>query len=141
VSKHPAARNPSTQAPPRGRTLLRSCARAHAAARPGAAPPLVPPPLSRCAPSFAPAGYAAHVCRQSLDSGWGCGYRNLQMLASHLLARRPDLAAVLFGGCGWLPDIRERPFWGGPGGVEAALLAVLASWVCGGGASQKVSRA
>ncbi|KAI8467703.1 MAG: peptidase family C78-domain-containing protein [Monoraphidium minutum] len=56
-------------------------------------------------------GYAAHLSRAPMDSGWGCGYRNLQMLSSFLLARRPDVAAVLFGGCGWLPDIPSLQAW------------------------------
>ncbi|GBF94761.1 hypothetical protein Rsub_07644 [Raphidocelis subcapitata] len=56
-------------------------------------------------------GHVAHLSRAQLDSGWGCGYRNLQMLASHLLARRPDVAPVLFGGCGWLPDLPSLQAW------------------------------
>ncbi|GAU51233.1 hypothetical protein TSUD_412350 [Trifolium subterraneum] len=49
-------------------------------------------------------GYVDHF--QSLDSedaGWGCGWRNIQMLSSHLLAQRPDAREVLFGGSGFVP--------------------------------------
>lgn len=58
--------------------------------------------------------YAAHAARSlALDSGWGCGYRNLQMQAAALLAAaRPEARAALFGGCGYVPDIRERALWG-----------------------------
>ena len=56
---------------------------------------------------------------QSLDSedaGWGCGWRNIQMLSSHLLARRPEAREILFGGLGFVPNIpllhpvRVKPF-------------------------------
>ncbi|KAL5075384.1 hypothetical protein RYX36_014368 [Vicia faba] len=51
---------------------------------------------------------------QSLDSedaGWGCGWRNIQMLSSHLLARRPEAREVLFGGLGFVPDIPLLQIW------------------------------
>lgn len=51
---------------------------------------------------------------QSLDSedaGWGCGWRNIQMLGSHLLAQRLDAREVLFGGSGFVPDIPSLQRW------------------------------
>jgi hypothetical protein len=43
------------------------------------------------------------------DSGWGCGYRNIQMQASHQLMRGdPAVRAALFGGCGFVPDVGEH---------------------------------
>ncbi|KAJ4832488.1 hypothetical protein Tsubulata_000036 [Turnera subulata] len=48
----------------------------------------------------------------SEDAGWGCGWRNIQMLASHLLSRRRDDAGeVLFGGAGFVPDIPSLQRW------------------------------
>lgn len=32
----------------------------------------------------------------SVDVGWGCGWRNIQMLSSHLLAHRKEARKVLF---------------------------------------------
>jgi len=29
-----------------------------------------------------------HICSMPGDLGWGCGWRNMQMLATHLLRRR-----------------------------------------------------
>ena len=53
--------------------------------------------------------------REGLDNGWGCGWRNLQMLASHLLAGRGEEAdlrrRLLFGGCGYVPDIAACQAW------------------------------
>lgn len=45
-------------------------------------------------------GYLEHFGALSKDRGWGCGYRNIQMLTSHLLRRSPQLGARLFGGFG-----------------------------------------
>ena len=57
-------------------------------------------------------GYVDH--HQSLsseDTGWGCGWRNIQMLSSHLLRQRPESRQVLFGGCGFVPDIPSLQRW------------------------------
>ena len=57
-------------------------------------------------------GYVDHF--QSLESedvGWGCGWRNIQMLSSHLLAQRPEAREVLFGGSGFVPDIPSLQRW------------------------------
>jgi hypothetical protein len=48
-----------------------------------------------------------HYSRQYVDSGWGCGYRNIQMLCGYLLQQDPAYAAALFGGRGFVPDIGE----------------------------------
>ncbi|XAR52109.1 hypothetical protein NMG60_11020013 [Bertholletia excelsa] len=57
-------------------------------------------------------GYVDHF--QSIDSedaGWGCGWRNIQMLSSHLLMHRQDAREVLFGGSGFVPDIASLQRW------------------------------
>ncbi|XP_076909065.1 uncharacterized protein LOC143566192 [Bidens hawaiensis] len=58
-------------------------------------------------------GYVDHF--QSLnaqDVGWGCGWRNIQMLASHLLLQRPEqVRGLLFGGSGSVPDIPSLQRW------------------------------
>lgn len=57
-------------------------------------------------------GYIDH--HQSLvseDAGWGCGWRNIQMLSSHLLMLRKEARAALFGGCGFVPDIPSLQRW------------------------------
>jgi hypothetical protein len=48
------------------------------------------------------------------DSGWGCGFRNIQMQISHQLMRG-DAAVrqALFGGCGYVPDIGELTWTAG----------------------------
>lgn len=51
------------------------------------------------------AGPVTFCCRGQADAGWGCGYRNIQMQASHLLATSPAHRQALFGGAGFLPDI------------------------------------
>ncbi|KAJ8751388.1 hypothetical protein K2173_016588 [Erythroxylum novogranatense] len=56
-------------------------------------------------------GYVDHFhCMPSEDLGWGCGWRNIQMLSSHLL-RRESAREVLFGGCGYVPDIPSLQRW------------------------------
>lgn len=46
------------------------------------------------------------------DAGWGCGYRNIQMLSAHLLAsRNTHLAEVLFGGSKYVPDVQSLQAW------------------------------
>ncbi|XP_057950454.1 uncharacterized protein LOC131145424 [Malania oleifera] len=45
------------------------------------------------------------------DVGWGCGWRNIQMLSSHLLKQREEVKEVLFGGSGFVPDITSLQRW------------------------------
>ncbi|KAL9240229.1 hypothetical protein vseg_014473 [Gypsophila vaccaria] len=45
------------------------------------------------------------------DMGWGCGWRNIQMLCSHLLQERSEARHVLFGGSGFVPDIGSLQRW------------------------------
>ena len=53
--------------------------------------PLLPLPLDllHISASIDPpsAGPVAHFCAQRSDQGWGCGWRNIQIMASHLLLR------------------------------------------------------
>ncbi|KAE9599655.1 putative peptidase C78, ubiquitin modifier-specific peptidase 1/ 2 [Lupinus albus] len=47
-------------------------------------------------------GYVDHF--QSIESddvGWGCGWRNIQMLSSHLPAQRSEAREILFGEIAW----------------------------------------
>lgn len=62
--------------------------------------------LLRCVLSCA-AGPVTFCCRGQADAGWGCGYRNIQMQASHLLLTSPQHRRSLFTGAGFIPDIRE----------------------------------
>ncbi|KAF8379859.1 hypothetical protein HHK36_029308 [Tetracentron sinense] len=48
---------------------------------------------------------------ESEDVGWGCGWRNIQMLSSHLLMQRQEAREVLFGGSGFVPDITSLQRW------------------------------
>lgn len=52
-----------------------------------------------------------HQSVQSEDKGWGCGWRNIQMLSSHLLKQKPEAREVLFGGSGFVPDIPSLQRW------------------------------
>ncbi|KAM6586329.1 hypothetical protein CsatA_008934 [Cannabis sativa] len=58
-------------------------------------------------------GYVDHF--ESLeceDVGWGCGWRNIQMLSSHLFhQRQEEVKGVLFGGQGFIPDIPSLQRW------------------------------
>ncbi|KAK4403731.1 Zinc finger-containing ubiquitin peptidase 1 [Sesamum angolense] len=45
------------------------------------------------------------------DAGWGCGWRNIQMLSSHLIARRQEAREVLYGGSGFVPSIGSLQRW------------------------------
>lgn len=57
-------------------------------------------------------GYIDHYQSIELeDVGWGCGWRNIQMLCSHLLMQRPEAKKVLFGGSGFVPDISSLQRW------------------------------
>ncbi|KAL5726514.1 hypothetical protein ACHQM5_009553 [Ranunculus cassubicifolius] len=48
---------------------------------------------------------------KSEDRGFGCGWRNIQMLSSHLLVQRPETREVLFGGSGFVPEIAFLQRW------------------------------
>ncbi|KAL5568079.1 hypothetical protein UlMin_024654 [Ulmus minor] len=57
-------------------------------------------------------GYVDHF--QSIefeDAGWGCGWRNIQIVSSHLLFQREEAREVLFGGSGFVPDIPSLQKW------------------------------
>ncbi|KAK7282467.1 hypothetical protein RIF29_11275 [Crotalaria pallida] len=57
-------------------------------------------------------GYVDHFqCLESEDVGWGCGWRNIQMLCSHLLVQRSEAREALFGGSGFVPDIPSLQRW------------------------------
>lgn len=57
-------------------------------------------------------GYVEHFeSRHREDLGWGCGWRNIQMLSSHLLMQNPEAKDALFGGCGFVPDILALQRW------------------------------
>lgn len=45
------------------------------------------------------------------DIGWGCGWRNIQMLTSHLVVQRQEAKEILFGGDGLVPDILSLQRW------------------------------
>ncbi|KAJ0045352.1 hypothetical protein Pint_05426 [Pistacia integerrima] len=47
----------------------------------------------------------------SEDVGWGCGWRNIQMLSSFVISERQDAKDVLFGGSGFVPDIPSLQRW------------------------------
>ncbi|CAD7695674.1 unnamed protein product [Ostreobium quekettii] len=46
-----------------------------------------------------------------IDRGWGCGWRNAQMLVSAMLMRSTEWRESLFGGCGYVPDIGSLQAW------------------------------
>ncbi|XP_057857205.2 uncharacterized protein LOC131066466 isoform X1 [Cryptomeria japonica] len=48
---------------------------------------------------------------RSEDLGWGCGWRNIQMLSSHLLMQVSGAREMLFGGSGFIPDIPSLQRW------------------------------
>lgn len=50
------------------------------------------------------ATHVKHFSSGHGDRGWGCGYRNIQMLASSLL-EIPHFKSLLFGGIGHIPTI------------------------------------
>lgn len=57
-------------------------------------------------------GHVDHYqSNESEDIGWGCGWRNIQMLSSHLLVQRPDARGAMFGGSGFVPDILSLQRW------------------------------
>ncbi|EEF46713.1 conserved hypothetical protein [Ricinus communis] len=65
-----------------------------------------------CTSTVLLSGYVDHYqTLPSEDGGWGCGWRNIQMLSSYLLSCRPDAQQVLFGGSGFVPDIPYLQRW------------------------------
>ncbi|KAI3471290.1 hypothetical protein Pfo_027953 [Paulownia fortunei] len=57
-------------------------------------------------------GHIDHFeCAESWDVGWGCGWRNIQMLSSHLLSQRHEAREVLYGGSGFVPNIGSLQTW------------------------------
>ncbi|KAJ7547802.1 hypothetical protein O6H91_08G105000 [Diphasiastrum complanatum] len=61
---------------------------------------------------FALCGYIDHFQSQDgEDVGWGCGWRNIQMLSSNLLSEDPNAKATLFGGAGFVPNIQALQQW------------------------------
>ncbi|CAM6041865.1 unnamed protein product [Sphagnum compactum] len=49
--------------------------------------------------------------RKEEDLGWGCGWRNIQMLSFHLMMQDLHMKDVLFGGAGFVPDILALQNW------------------------------
>lgn len=45
------------------------------------------------------------------DVGWGCGWRNIQMLSSHLIRQRQEARQSLYGGSGFVPNIESLQRW------------------------------
>ncbi|RAL39803.1 hypothetical protein DM860_013004 [Cuscuta australis] len=45
------------------------------------------------------------------DVGWGCGWRNIQMISSHLIKYRQEARKTLFGGSEFVPDIPSLQKW------------------------------
>jgi hypothetical protein len=57
-------------------------------------------------------GYIEHFeSRLAEDLGWGCGWRNIQMLSSYIIAQDADCKDALFGGAGFVPDIPGMQQW------------------------------
>lgn len=57
-------------------------------------------------------GYIDHF--QSIafhDVGWGCGWRNIQMLSSYLIRQGKEAREVLYGGSGFVPGIEWLQGW------------------------------
>lgn len=69
--------------------------------------------VSQQLPSYqaAVAGDVDHFQTEKNDSGWGCGWRNIQMVCSHLLRHDKDMEAALFKGCGFVPDLLSLQAW------------------------------
>jgi hypothetical protein len=56
--------------------------------------------------------YVQHFeSRLEEDLGWGCGWRNIQMMSSHLLEKDDETRDALFGGAGFVPDISALQQW------------------------------
>jgi hypothetical protein len=54
-----------------------------------------------------------HYQATKSDSGWGCGWRNIQMMCSYLLAQQDhaDMREIMFGGAGFVPNISALQRW------------------------------
>lgn len=52
-----------------------------------------------------PSSDTDHYGQNASDRGWACGYRNIQMMSSHLLQRNEDFAKALFDGKGFVPTV------------------------------------
>lgn len=57
------------------------------------------------------AGPVDHYESQEADQKWGCGWRNIQMMASYLLRRDQASVDALFQGCGFVPDVLTLQAW------------------------------
>ncbi|CAM6038112.1 unnamed protein product [Sphagnum compactum] len=56
--------------------------------------------------------YVEHFeSRLEEDLGWGCGWRNIQMMSSHLLEKDDETRDALFGGAGFVPHISALQQW------------------------------
>lgn len=68
---------------------------------------------------------------QKPDARWGCGYRNIQVMASGLMARAPELRRLLFVGQGvpTVPSLQQwlEVAWGDGFDVEGAAQLVRPS--------------
>ncbi|KAJ0968608.1 hypothetical protein J5N97_025525 [Dioscorea zingiberensis] len=68
--------------------------------------------LEKCSSRSIITGHVDHYqCLKAEDLGWGCGWRNIQMLSSHLLMQSQEARDVMFGGCGFVPDIPSLQRW------------------------------
>jgi len=57
-------------------------------------------------------GYVDHFQRIPFEEvGWGCVWRNIQILSSHLLAQRAEPREAMYGGSGFVPDIPSLQRW------------------------------
>ncbi|KAL8534713.1 hypothetical protein ACS0TY_010666 [Phlomoides rotata] len=56
-------------------------------------------------------GHIDHFQGKSWDVGWGCGWRNIQMLSSHLIRQQQEARDILYGGSGFVPDIGSLQQW------------------------------
>lgn len=95
--------NPEAQAaaarvldPPTPAAIIASQQRTHPTALAGSLVQLLAGCLEAAPRSSGPASYSAVLCgpvqhysASLYSAGWGCGYNNMQMMASHLLAARP----------------------------------------------------
>ncbi|BDA51471.1 probable zinc finger-containing ubiquitin peptidase 1 [Coccomyxa sp. Obi] len=52
-----------------------------------------------------------HFSATPVDADWACGWRNIQMLSSHLLMRNEGLSNAMYCGCGYTPDVISMQAW------------------------------
>ncbi|EFJ45715.1 hypothetical protein VOLCADRAFT_63303 [Volvox carteri f. nagariensis] len=52
-----------------------------------------------------------HFSATGSDRGWGCGWRNIQMISSALMLRDDRLRRAMYGGAGFVPDIASLQAW------------------------------